>query len=96
MIATFGDKATEDIFNGISSRASLRLPRQSWARIRAKLDSVNESRSIRDLQNPPSNHLEKLKGDLAGSWSIRVNEQYRVVFKFAEGNCYEVRCTDYH
>jgi proteic killer suppression protein len=93
MIATFGDKATEEIFNGVSSRAALRLPRQLWARIQTKLDSVNECRSIRDLQNPPSNHLEKLQGDLAGFWSIRVNERYRIVFKFEEG--YEVRCTDY-
>lgn len=96
MIASFGDRATEDVFHGNSTKAALRLPKQLWQRIQRKLDSVNACGSIRDLEVPPSNHLERLKGDWAGHWSIRVNDQYRIVFKFEEGNCHDVRCIDYH
>jgi mRNA-degrading endonuclease RelE of RelBE toxin-antitoxin system len=53
-------------------------------------------RDLMDLKAPPSNHLENLKGHLAGFWSIRVNEQYRVIFRFANGNADEVRIVDYH
>jgi len=57
------------------------------------LDAV---RDLMDLKAPPSNHLEKLKGHLAGLWSIRVNEQYRLIFRFANGNADQVRIVDYH
>jgi toxin HigB-1 len=57
------------------------------------LDAAHDSM---DLRAPPSNRLEKLKGDLAGFWSVRVNEQYRLIFKFANGNANDVRILDYH
>jgi proteic killer suppression protein len=61
-----------------------------------KLDMLDAAQDLMDLRAPPSNHLEKLKGDLAGFWSVRVNEQYRVIFKFAHGNANAVQITDYH
>jgi len=57
---------------------------------------VNAAKDLMDLKAPPSNRLEKLKRSLAGFWSIRVNDQYRVVFKFAHGEASDVRITDYH
>jgi proteic killer suppression protein len=57
---------------------------------------LDAARDLMDLKAPPSNHLEKLKGHLAGFWSIRVNEQYRLIFRFANGNADEVRIVDYH
>jgi len=96
MIVSFGDKATEDVFHGNSTKAALRLPKQLWSRIQRKLDSVNACTSVRDLESLPSNQLERLKGDWVGYWSIRVNDQYRIVFRFEEGNCHEVHCLDYH
>jgi proteic killer suppression protein len=96
MILSFGDKATEDIFNGKSSKAALRIPKPLWARIQLKLDSMNASTSLQDLKVPPSNHLEKLTGKLAGMYSIRVNVQYRIVFRFEAGHCHDVECLDYH
>jgi toxin HigB-1 len=57
---------------------------------------LNAAQDLMDLKAPPSNRLEKLKGELVGFWSIRVNDQYRVIFKFANGNADEVRIVDYH
>ena len=67
-----------------------------WGRVQSKLDLLNACTSIEDLRVPPANRLEKLKGDLAGYYSIRVNQQYRIIFKFSNGNCEEVSCADYH
>ena len=57
---------------------------------------LNATADINDLRAPPSNHLEKLGGDLAGLWSIRVNDQWRIVFQWNEGSAFDVRLTDYH
>lgn len=96
VIVSFADASTEDIYHGQDSRAARKLPRAIWSRIQQKLDMINASTSLEDLRVPPANRLEKLKGDLAGFYSIRVNQQYRLVFKFTNGNCEQVRCTDYH
>jgi proteic killer suppression protein len=60
------------------------------------MDMLNAARDLRDLQSPPGNRLEALKGDLKGYHSIRVNEQWRVVFRWREGDAFDVRLTDYH
>ncbi len=96
MISSFGDDTTADIYHGSDTKAARRIGRELWSRVQQKLDLLNASTSIEDLRVPPANRLEKLRGDLSGFYSIRVNQQYRIVFKFAEGNCEEVRCTDYH
>jgi toxin HigB-1 len=96
VISSFGDATTADIYHGSDTKAARRIRRELWSRVQRKLDLLNACTSIEDLRIPPANRLEKLKGDLAGSYSIRVNQQYRIAFKFANGNCEEVRCTDYH
>ncbi len=95
MISSFGDATTADIFHGSDTKAARRIARELWDRVRQKLDLMNACTSIEDLRVPPANRLEKLRGNLAGFYSIRVNQQYRIVFRFADG-CEDVRCTDYH
>jgi len=96
VIVSFADATTADIFHGSDSKAARRLPREIWTRVQRKLDLLNACTSVEDLRTPPANRLEKLKGDLADFYSIRVNDQYRVVFRFVAGCCEDVRCTDYH
>ena len=96
MISSFGDATTADIYHGSDTKAARRIRRELWLRVQQKLDLLNACASVEDLRIPPANRLEKLRGDLAGFYSIRVNQQYRIVFKFANGNCEDVRCTDYH
>ena len=96
VIRSFGDTSTADIFHGVDSRAARRLPQAIWPIIRRKLDMLNAARALGDLRAPPGNRLEALKGDQAGSHSIRVNDQYRVTFRFEDGNAYDVTCEDYH
>ena len=64
--------------------------------LRAKLHWIDAARTIEALRTPPGNRLEGLRGDRAGTLSIRVNEQYRITFRFEQGSAYEVRCEDYH
>ena len=95
MIQSFGDAATEDVFHGRDSRAARRLRRAIWPIIRRKLDVVNAAHALGDLRAPPGNRLEALKGDRGGH-SIRVNDQYRITFRFEDGDAYDVICEDYH
>jgi proteic killer suppression protein len=96
VIVSFADATTADIFHGSDTKAARRLPRELWSRIQQKLDLLNACISVEDMRVPPSNRLEKLKGNLAGFYSIRVNQQYRIIFRFVAGQCEAVRCTDYH
>jgi len=92
MIRSFGDKRTEALFRDEFVRDF-----QGIARIaKRKLEAVNAVHRLEDLAIPPSNRLEKLKGDLKDFYSIRVNDQWRVVFKWRGGEPHEVRITDYH
>jgi proteic killer suppression protein len=67
-----------------------------WSATRRKLDQINRARDLRDLGFPPGNHLERLKGNRIGQHSIRINEQYRICFRWETGDAYEVEITDYH
>jgi toxin HigB-1 len=92
MIRSFGDKRTKALFRDEFVRDF-----QGIARIaKRKLEAVNAAHRLDDLAIPPSNRLEKLKGDLRDFYSIRVNAQWRVVFKWHSGEPHEVRITDYH
>ena len=93
MIISFGDKETEKIWNGDRSK---KLPNEIQNIVRRKLRMLNSSIDIRDLTNPPSNKLEKLNGNLKEFYSIRINDQWRIIFKFKEGNALEVAIVDYH
>lgn len=92
-IKTFACAETEKIFN---DERGTGIPNQIVKRARRKLLMINASRNINDLRVPPGNHLEKLSGDRAGQYSIRVNDQYRVCFVFRNGNVFQVEIVDYH
>ena len=96
MIANFGAEATEDIFNGENTKTARRIPREIWNVVSRKLDMLNAAHDLRDLMVPPHNRLKPLHGDLAGKHSIRVNDQFRIVFRWKDGNAYEVQIKDYH
>jgi proteic killer suppression protein len=93
MIKSFNSKETEKIWRGIVSK---KLPIDIQQIARRKLRMLNNSKTLDDLRIPPANRLEKLKGNREGQWSIRINDQWRICFKFHEGNCYNVEITDYH
>ena|SRR6267154_3737862 len=96
MIASFGDAATRDIADGIDSKSARSVPKAIWNVARRKLDYLHAAHDVMDLSAPPGNRLEKLAGELKGFWSIRVNDQYRIVFKWAQSNADDVRIVDYH
>jgi proteic killer suppression protein len=97
MILDFADQATEDVFHGVRSKAARRcLPPELWAVAERKLDRLNRATEPRDLADPPGNRLEALRGDYAGFFSIRVNDQYRIVFRFDHGDARRVQIVDYH
>ena len=93
MIKSFGDKETEAVWNGVRSR---KLPLNIQQVARRKLRMVNNAADIGDLRIPPANRLEKMKGKLRGRYSIRINVQWRLVFKWRNENAYEVQIVDYH
>ena len=93
MIKSFGDNETEKIWQGIVSR---KRPIQIQQVARRKLRMLNNSLNLGDLRVPPANRLEKLRGKLKGYYSIRVNDKWRLVFKWQKGHTYEVELTDYH
>ena len=96
MIRSFDDAGTADIYYGRDTKAARRLPKRLWPVIRRKLDALHRALTIRDLRLPAGNRLEVLKGDRAGRHSVRVNEQYRITFRFEGGYADAVRCEDYH
>lgn len=87
------EKETELIWHGIKS---LYLPHDIQNIARRKLRMIDAAVIIDDLRIPPANRLEKLKGNLEGFYSIRINDQYRIIFRFEVGDAYEVEITDYH
>lgn len=93
MILSFGSKDTEKIWEGVIVR---RLPIDIQNIGRRKLRMIHNSQSITDLRIPPSNRLEKLSGSLSEFYSIRINDQWRIVFKWENNNAYEVQIIDYH
>ena len=96
MIASFGDRATADLYEGVPSSRVRRFPSDVVAATVRKLDMLNSTRNLLDLRSPPGNRLEGLRGDLRGLHSIRVNDQWRIVFRWAAGQAHEVRLVDYH
>jgi proteic killer suppression protein len=93
---SFADAATEDLFHGRNTKAARQFPRHLWPAIQRKLERVNAAADLSFLAVPPANRLEALKGDQKGRYSIRINDQYRVTFRFERGDAHEVRVEDYH
>ena len=93
MILSFGDKDTESIWNGIRVK---NLPIDIQNIGRRKLRMLNNSQSIMDLRIPPSNRLEKLSGKLSDFYSIRINDKWRIIFKWKDAQSENVKIVDYH
>ena len=93
MILSFGSKETEKIWSG---EPVYKLPVEIQQIGRRKLKMLNSSQSLKDVSVPPSNRLEKLSGNLNDYYSIRINDQWRIIFKWNDGNATEVEITDYH
>lgn len=93
MIKSFADRETEKLFRGHKSKA---VPERVRERAESKLRVLNAATNIEDLRVPPGNHLEKLRGDREGEWSIRINQQYRLCFSFEGGDAHDVEVVDYH
>jgi len=96
VIIDIADQTTEDIFNGLDTKQARRIPNIVWSVAVRKLDMINAAHELKDLRVPPANRLEPLKGKLSGYNSIRINDQYRIVFKWLNGNANGVLITDYH
>jgi len=93
MILSFKDKDTESIWNQVPIRRLARTVQVSALR---KMFMISRARSLKDLQTLPGNRLELLKGDRRGQYSIRISKQWRVCFRWEDGNAYDVEITDYH
>ena len=96
MIRSFGDKLTEDLYHGRQNRKVLRLDRGLVRAAVRKLDMIEAAASVTDLRVPPGNRLEALRGDVIGLHSIRVNDQWRITFRWSDGGADHVQLVDYH
>lgn len=95
MIASFMDEKTEFIWEGRISK-KIKLPSNLHDIARRKLRMIAAATTLETLNVPPNNKLEPLKGDRSGQWSIRINNKWRICFKWQNANAYEVEITDYH
>ena len=97
MIKSFKNAGTEDVFDGAASKAARKCcPQSIWPVARRKLDQINRVQEITELQIPPENRLEQLKGDRENQYRIRINQQYRICLIWEEDQAYEIEITDYH
>jgi toxin HigB-1 len=96
MIRNINGKATQDIFDGHNSRQSRAIPQELHGKARRLLDQINAAPSLDFMNIPPGNRLEKLHGRLAGYWSVRINDQWRIIFKWKEYDALDVEIVDYH
>ena len=96
MIRSFADETSADLFRQRNTRAARRIPQQLWRVVHRKLKLIDAAGRLEDLVVPAGNRLELLKGDQAGRHSIRVNDQFRVTFRWENGHADEVRVEDYH
>jgi proteic killer suppression protein len=96
VIRTLANDTTRDIWNGVNSKAARRIPRALWPIVRRTLDQLDAITKLEDLKVPPGNRLHALDGDLRGSHAVRVNDQYRIIFRFEGADAFDVQCTDYH
>src|SRR5437764_7296247 len=94
-IKTFRDQTTADVFHGLNSKAARRVPQKIWKAAQRKLSALHAATQTADL-NLPGMHFEPLKYDRPGYNSIRINDQYRIVFQFANGDGYDVQIEDFH
>ena len=96
MITSFKSKTAQDIYDGSNSKHARRLPRELHDKTRRLLDQINAAPSLDFLKVPPGNQLKKLGGNFKGLWSLRVNDQWRITFRWKDNNASQVDVTDYH
>jgi proteic killer suppression protein len=97
VIRSFRNRGTEDVFDGADTVVARRIcPRSLWQIARRKLDQLNRMSELRELGVPPGNRLERLRGNRQGQHSIRINDKYRICFRWEAGDAHEVEIADYH
>ena len=96
MIKNYANKTAQDIYDGINSPYARKLPLELHAKARRLLDQINAAISLQILRIPPSNRLEKLAGDLKGFWSLRINDRFRIIFRWDGNDALDVKIIDYH
>jgi len=97
VIVSFKDKASEDIFNGIASKQARKsCPQSLWRVATRKLDQLDSVITLEEVKVPPGNRLEALSGNRSGEYSIRINQQYRICFKWGDNGPFDVEVIDYH
>jgi proteic killer suppression protein len=96
VIQSFSDETTAELFRDRNTRAARRIPRDLWRVVQRKLKLLDGAARLDDLAIPSGNRLERLKGRQGERYSIRVNDQYRVTFRWENGHAYEVCVEDYH
>jgi proteic killer suppression protein len=96
MIESFGNRLAEDLFYDRRSRATRSFPPELRRTARRKLFYIHDAAELKDLRVPPGNRLESLRGDRTGCHSIRINEQWRVAFRWRGGSAFEVEIVEYH
>lgn len=96
MIANFANKLAEDLFEDRNSKEVRSFPPELHRKARRKLQYLHEAAELADMKEPPGNRLEALKGDKTGYHSIRINDQWRLVFRWEQGNARDVTIEDYH
>jgi proteic killer suppression protein len=97
MITGFANTASADIYHGRDTKAARKLlPTEVWSVARRKMDQLHAVSRLEALRIPPNNRLEKLGHDRKGQWAIRINDQYRLCFRWADADVHDVEITDYH
>jgi proteic killer suppression protein len=96
VIRSFADETAADLFRERNSRAARCVPRDLWRAAQRKMKAIDVAARLDDLTIPAGNRLEKLRGDQAGRHSIRINDQFRVTFRWEEGDAHEVHVEDYN
>ncbi|MBI1860460.1 MAG: type II toxin-antitoxin system RelE/ParE family toxin [Deltaproteobacteria bacterium] len=96
MIKSIKSKTTQDIFDGLNSKEARKLPGELHKKAWRLLDLMNGASRLEDLKIPPGNRLEALSGNLKGFHSVRINDQWRIVFRWKDGNAEDVEIVDYH
>jgi proteic killer suppression protein len=96
MIASFAGKLAQEIYDGCKSKRTQQLPQELHGKARRLLDQLNAAPSLEFMKIPPGNRLEKLAGALKGHWSVRINDQWRITFRWQENDAHDVAIVDYH
>ncbi len=96
MLRNFSSKTAQDIYDGVKSRYARKIPVDLHPKAQRLLDQVNAAVVVETLKAPPGNRLERLKGKLEGFWGLRINDQWRIIFRWEEGDAVDVDIVDYH